>query len=355
MTQIAVVNLSSSSASPEKAAPPGSANGLGAAEDSTDFAGLLTAQIALPAKDAFSPENLAALLPADETAESVEADEMPVEIIDLAALLPGLPVLMPQAATAEPAQGTALQPEIPAASPAIDRQGLLMAANRETLPAETEQAKPEASAATASNGGSALASPRGGQETAQVASAASAGKLAAAEPTGQKAGEILQAPHLAAAATVSQEPQAGRPVVSLPVTTPLGARGWEGEIGQKITLLANRQESRAELTLTPPHLGRLEVSISISGDQTSATFVSASPAAREALEQALPRLREILAEAGISLGQASVNAESSRQEGGNLPSEHPAGDGYRHGGERAEAPLATGWAYRSEGMIDTFA
>jgi flagellar hook-length control protein FliK len=100
---------------------------------------------------------------------------------------------------------------------------------------------------------------------------------------------------------------------SLPVAPAVGAPGWSEEVGNRVIWMANRMESRAELVLTPPQMGRVEVSLSISGDQASATFVSPNPAVREALEAALPRLREVLADAGIQLGQAQVGAENARQ------------------------------------------
>jgi len=97
------------------------------------------------------------------------------------------------------------------------------------------------------------------------------------------------------------------------IAQPVGTPGWSEEIGNKIVWMANRLESKAELVLTPPQMGRVEVSLSISGDQAAASFVSGNPAVREALEAALPRLREVLAEAGIQLGQAQVGAENARQ------------------------------------------
>ncbi len=137
------------------------------------------------------------------------------------------------------------------------------------------------------------------------------------------------------------------------IDTPVGSRGWDNEMAQKVVILVGRQESRAELTLTPPQLGRVEVTITVQGDQTSAAFVSASPAAREALEQALPRLREILAEAGITLGQASVNAESPRQ-GRDDPATTARGDSpVREAARDSDAPVQR--VRRSNGLIDTFA
>ena len=100
---------------------------------------------------------------------------------------------------------------------------------------------------------------------------------------------------------------------NLTIAQPVGTPGWTEEIGNHITWLANRSENRADLVLTPPQMGRVEISLSIKGDQAIANFVSSNPVVREALEAALPRLREVLAEAGIQLGQAQVSAENSRQ------------------------------------------
>ena len=74
--------------------------------------------------------------------------------------------------------------------------------------------------------------------------------------------------------------------------------------------MVGHDESHAELTLTPPQLGKVEISITISGEQTSAQFVAATPAARELIEQSLPRLREILEQSGINLGQTDVGTSS---------------------------------------------
>ncbi len=95
----------------------------------------------------------------------------------------------------------------------------------------------------------------------------------------------------------------------LTVQTPVGTHGWDGEVSDKLVWMIGRQEQRAELVLNPPQLGRVEVSLTMNGDQTNATFVSTNPAVRDALETALPRLREMLADAGISLGQAQVGSD----------------------------------------------
>jgi flagellar hook-length control protein FliK len=120
------------------------------------------------------------------------------------------------------------------------------------------------------------------------------------------------------------------------IGTPIGSNHWESAVGNTLVMMSGGQHDRAELVLTPPQLGRIEVSLSMRGDDASLTFVSSNPVVREALENALPRLREILADAGISLGQTQVGSESPGQTAkdsqnrdnspGNAISDFPVGD-----------------------------
>ncbi len=159
-----------------------------------------------------------------------------------------------------------------------------------------------------------------------------------------------------AAMPIAASNAASAPTTVGHVATPVGMPGWDNELGQKIVWLANRQDSRAELTLTPPNMGKIEITITMNGDQTNALFVSASQSARDALENALPRLREILADAGITLGQANVNAESAQQ-GKDAPQDNERGRSTRSDGTNSlqNMPSQTQWVKRGNGLVDTFA
>ena len=118
--------------------------------------------------------------------------------------------------------------------------------------------------------------------------------------------------------------------------------------------MLGRAESKAELVLTPPNLGKLEVSIALNGDQTTAQFVASSQASRDALEQALPRLREILEQAGISLGQANVSTSEDQGAGA-----EGGGQGQRGGSSETTADTTNGasrttWLRQHDGLVDTF-
>lgn len=146
------------------------------------------------------------------------------------------------------------------------------------------------------------------------------------------------------------------------VRTPVGNAGWADEVGQRIGWVASRDAGRAELVLTPPSMGRVEVSINMNGDQATASFVAANPVAREALQDALPRLREMLSQAGIQLTQADVGAgqqgqAQSGQQGHSSRQNHALAGGLS-GPADAEGSLQTGSLGRVQsgrGMVDIFA
>jgi flagellar hook-length control protein FliK len=106
--------------------------------------------------------------------------------------------------------------------------------------------------------------------------------------------------------------------VSLPISTSIYDRRWNDDFAQKVVWIATQHGQSAELTLNPPAMGSIEVSLKLDhGASTAvATFVSSNAEVRETIETALPRLREMLAGIGIELGQAQVGAESFRQASG---------------------------------------
>jgi flagellar hook-length control protein FliK len=77
--------------------------------------------------------------------------------------------------------------------------------------------------------------------------------------------------------------------------------------------MASGTQQTASLTLNPPNLGPLQIVVNVTNDQATASFFSAQPEVRHALEAAFPRLREMMNDAGIQLGQATVSADTPQQ------------------------------------------
>lgn len=93
-----------------------------------------------------------------------------------------------------------------------------------------------------------------------------------------------------------------------------GQAGWDEALGDRVTWMAGNKVRNAELRLNPADLGPLRVQISMDDGNASVTFSAQHPLTRDAIEQALPRLREMLADQGLSLQNASVNDHGPRQQ-----------------------------------------
>ena len=168
---------------------------------------------------------------------------------------------------------------------------------------------------------------------------------------------------LAAAQSPQTQPSAV-PVIAREATavqTSLRDPSWSADFGQKVVWMATSDRQSAQLTLNPPQMGPIDIVLTIDKNHSaSASFVSANADVREAIQTALPRLREMLAATGIELGQAHVGAESFRQQEG-----HGTGQGSLAPSGTDKAILVTGtsgslpaglFATRHGiGLVDTFA
>jgi flagellar hook-length control protein FliK len=153
-------------------------------------------------------------------------------------------------------------------------------------------------------------------------------------------------------------PAASTSPVSLRIMAPLGGTEWRAEVGDRIAWMVGRGAQSAELVLNPPALGTIEVKLNMnmSGNEAGAQFFSANANVRDALEASFPRLRELLAGAGINLGDATLTSQSfadARQEG-----QAQAGAGTSSGNsEGTPASLAERLhvgAARLSGLVDLY-
>jgi flagellar hook-length control protein FliK len=111
-----------------------------------------------------------------------------------------------------------------------------------------------------------------------------------------------------------QEPA---PVFSAsPTPTPdMGSDSFDDAIGARMSWLADQKIGHAHIKVTPNEMGPVEVRLHLDGDKVNASFSSANADVRQALEQSLPRLREMLGQNGFQLGQADVGQQQQSQSG----------------------------------------
>lgn len=93
------------------------------------------------------------------------------------------------------------------------------------------------------------------------------------------------------------------------INTPVRDAAWGDKLGERVLMLSGNQLKTAEIKLTPADLGPLRVRVSIEDGAAHVQFHATHAVTREAIEQALPRLREMLAESGLSLGQTDVSEQ----------------------------------------------
>jgi flagellar hook-length control protein FliK len=99
------------------------------------------------------------------------------------------------------------------------------------------------------------------------------------------------------------------------------------------------------------------VRLTLTQDSAAAEFVSPHAEVRAAIESAIARLREAMAEAGIQLGEASVSAESFSDRAGGEAQPRNARNGYRDAplADHALSPSSRRAVTVTRGLVDVFA
>jgi flagellar hook-length control protein FliK len=93
--------------------------------------------------------------------------------------------------------------------------------------------------------------------------------------------------------------------------SPVGSSEWQDEVATHLTWMTQKGLETGSLRVSPEHLGPVEVNISVQNGDASVWFAANHPDTRAALEQALPRLREMFANQGMNLADSGVSRQSN--------------------------------------------
>ncbi|HIF9463750.1 TPA: flagellar hook-length control protein FliK [Photobacterium damselae] len=86
------------------------------------------------------------------------------------------------------------------------------------------------------------------------------------------------------------------------------------QLADKVQMMAAKNLKQIDIRLDPPELGRMQIKLSLHDDnQASIQFQVAHQQTRDLIDQAMPRLRELLLQQGMQLAQSSVHQETSQQ------------------------------------------
>ncbi|UYB50503.1 flagellar hook-length control protein FliK [Xanthomonas sp. AM6] len=145
------------------------------------------------------------------------------------------------------------------------------------------------------------------------------------------------------------------PFTGSPTPTPqLHGDNFDDAMGARVSWLADQKIGHAHIKLSPAELGPVEVRLHLSGDQVNASFSSAQADVRQALENSLPRLREMLGQHGFQLGQADVG-QQHQQPAQNAPQGAVAGGSDAAGDDVLGSVGIPSVVLRQRGLLDAYA
>ncbi|MEN4903411.1 flagellar hook-length control protein FliK [Luteimonas sp. TWI1437] len=146
------------------------------------------------------------------------------------------------------------------------------------------------------------------------------------------------------------------PLLDAPLPTPDVHRGdFEDRLGAQLEWMAGQKIGHARIRVTPQDLGPVEVRLQLDGDRIAADFISPHAQTRDALEQGLPRLRDLLGEHGFQLAHAGVGHDggADARDGMSSPSGRATSTAQHDAGPEARpAPAPTA---RRIGLLDAYA
>jgi flagellar hook-length control protein FliK len=172
---------------------------------------------------------------------------------------------------------------------------------------------------------------------------------------------------LSAVASGLEQLSARRSEVFTPpaIQLPTGTKGWDNLLSNRVMWMVGNQLQQASVHITPRHLGPIDIQVSIQNDQTSVSFLAQNAAVKEALEAAIPRLREMFADSNLQLVNVDVGQRDSgdRASGADLFQQAATGDGNNfsipgQGGgddDNAQAQIDPVGTLTSSALVDDYA
>lgn len=118
------------------------------------------------------------------------------------------------------------------------------------------------------------------------------------------------APPFAATAAAADAPRpTDRPAV-MQLATTVANPGWADGLADRVNWMVQQDLGLAHLRLNPPQLGPVEVRVQVSGEQATVAFTAHNQQARDALENASQRLRDLLGSQGFVNVQVDINQQA---------------------------------------------
>jgi len=113
--------------------------------------------------------------------------------------------------------------------------------------------------------------------------------------------------------SINQHLVGSTPSSALEKPLELQAKHASALLGERILMMIGQGKQEVNIRLDPAELGSMYIKLQVQQDQVHLTIQTQMAQSRDIIEQNLPRLREQLAQQGVSLGETSVEQQSQQQ------------------------------------------
>ena len=83
-------------------------------------------------------------------------------------------------------------------------------------------------------------------------------------------------------------------------------------VKEKVMVMINQKLQQIDIQLDPPEFGSMQVKIHMQNDQAVVNFVVQNQQAKEALDQNLDKLKNMMADSGVDVGDANVEQQANQ-------------------------------------------
>jgi len=98
-----------------------------------------------------------------------------------------------------------------------------------------------------------------------------------------------------------------------PMTRHFAHPEWNKEVAERVIWMHKQEIPSAELRLNPRHLGPITIKIDVTQDQATVAFTAQHAAVKDAIEAALPKLREMFSAQQLNLTDVNVSQDDAGQ------------------------------------------
>ena len=94
-------------------------------------------------------------------------------------------------------------------------------------------------------------------------------------------------------------------------------KDFANAVKDKVMVMINQKIQQVDIQLDPPEMGNIHVRVNLQNEQAAVQFIVQNQQAKEALEQNIGKLREMLAENGVDVGDANIEQRQAQEQNDN--------------------------------------